>query len=146
MVRLQDMGAKPYMIAASLRAVVAQRLVRKLCQHCCQDGDLSIEEQSLLARLSAESAQYLYKKPVGCHQCNDSGYSGRVGVYELFVLNWGCLDAIRSEDYQALMTHYHESIDISLIGSALRLAKQGITSITEVLRLTTTLDTDVAKS
>ena len=85
--RLIDIGVPPFLVASSLRAVVAQRLVRRVCPHCKQESELS---QCELRALRIEpgqmsDAQLMHGK--GCQQCRGTGYKGRLGIFEIFVLN-----------------------------------------------------------
>jgi type IV pilus assembly protein PilB len=88
--RLNEMGVDSYLTGSAVSAVIAQRLARKLCTNCCEMYMPTIDEL-LSARISAESAQaregmVLYRK-VGCPRCNRSGYKGRIGVFQLLVMN-----------------------------------------------------------
>ena len=74
--RLIDMGLQPYQVAATVKLCVAQRLVRRLCQHCRQPRDLTATEANLIGRPGAAGTK-IYK-PKGCPLCNDRGYRGRV--------------------------------------------------------------------
>ncbi len=76
-VRLKDMGVEPYLIAGSLKGVIAQRLVRKLCVHCSREVEISDEER---IRLGIPVSRI--RSAVGCPYCNGSGYSGRIAVHE----------------------------------------------------------------
>jgi len=80
-VRLQDMGIEPYLIATSLSGVIAQRLVRKVCSNCKEEFEASETEKELLGKSKEESVK-LYKGK-GCPQCSHTGYKGRIGVYEI---------------------------------------------------------------
>jgi type IV pilus assembly protein PilB len=86
--RLIDMGLKPFLIASALQAVVAQRLVRKLCDHCKEPEDQLSPRLKKLCGLTDEEVQNntIYK-PVGCKRCNSTGYRGRKGIYEMMVMN-----------------------------------------------------------
>ncbi|MBF0316206.1 MAG: Flp pilus assembly complex ATPase component TadA [Oligoflexia bacterium] len=94
--RLIDIGVEPYLIASALLGVVAQRLVRRLCPHCKQRDD----RDDKLALLPMESEKYkqsrtLYKAK-GCEQCNQTGYTGRVAIYEMFVPDNAIARAIKN--------------------------------------------------
>lgn len=82
--RLIDMGVEPFLIAASVRAFIAQRLVRRLCRECCLPGDYSEEFLRTVGFPLQHSSQALAANPEGCDACNHSGYRGRTAVYELF--------------------------------------------------------------
>jgi len=88
--RLNEMGVEPYLTGSAVSAVLAQRLARKLCTNCCEMYVPTVDEL-LAARISAESAQaregmVLYRK-VGCPRCGRTGYKGRIGVFQLLVVN-----------------------------------------------------------
>jgi len=83
--RLVDMGVEPFLAAACLNGIVAQRLVRKLCENCAEDGKLTAEEARLL-ELPQDTA---VKVPNGCGQCRGMGYSGRFAIYEYIEVNEG---------------------------------------------------------
>ncbi len=88
--RLNEMGVEPYLTGSAVSAVLAQRLARKLCTNCCEMYVPTVEEL-VAARLAPESAQaregmVLYRK-VGCPRCGRTGYKGRIGVFQLLVVN-----------------------------------------------------------
>jgi type IV pilus assembly protein PilB len=135
--RLVDMGLEPYLIAASLEAVLAQRLVRRICAHCRTSYEPSAEliEQLEVDPIEIGDNQFYYGS--GCPVCEGSGYKGRMGLYELIVVN----DAIR-----ALITRRAPSLEIrlksvelgmrTLRDDGLRAIFNGDTSIEEVLKYT----------
>jgi len=84
-IRLLDLGMPGYMIAASVSAIMAQRLVRKLCV-CCKEEDVAPEFAALLLSAGLDKIDRTFV-PVGCPACNGSGYKGRVGVYEILFVN-----------------------------------------------------------
>lgn len=135
--RLIDMGAPGYLVASALRAVVAQRLVRRVCEHCVEEKAPDEGQATWLAVLSGEApGQHTYHKGRGCQSCNFTGYSGRIGVYELLELDQPMMDALRRNDAEgfAKAARQHEHYR-PLALTALDYARQGITSVDEVLRL-----------
>src|SRR5438445_8316335 len=87
--RLNEMGVEPFLVGAAVSAVLAQRLARKLCSHCCEMYTPSIDEL-LKARVSpdvaaASDGMVFYRKK-GCPRCNQTGYKGRIGVYQLLAM------------------------------------------------------------
>jgi general secretion pathway protein E len=93
--RLIDIGVQPFLIGASLLGVMAQRLVRTLCVHCKQPGDLDlIGWQALVSNLHVLAPKRVYL-PVGCDECRHTGYLGRTGLYEILTLNREMRDLIR---------------------------------------------------
>ena len=88
MTRLVDMGIEPFLITASVELILAQRLVRRLCPHCCKTAEIDpkkLESQMQQLGIPASEMQYanLIKEPVGCDACRHTGYKGRVGIFEL---------------------------------------------------------------
>ena len=135
--RLIDMGAPGYLVASALRAVVAQRLVRRVCEYCACETAPDQGQATWLSVLSGEApGQHLYRKGRGCQSCNFTGYSGRIGVYELLELDQPMMDALRRNDAEgfARAAREHEHYR-PLALTALDYAREGITSVDEVLRL-----------
>ncbi|WP_215399430.1 GspE/PulE family protein [Rheinheimera oceanensis] len=140
--RLIDMGAAPYLVASALRAIVAQRLVRRLCDYCKQPYQPDELESSWLRHHKADtSASYWHAR--GCQSCNHSGYKGRLGVFELLLITKPLADALRRNDTAgfAHLAHHSEGF-VSLGTMALHYAQQGITSLDEVIRVSEYLDTE----
>ncbi|WP_022940963.1 GspE/PulE family protein [Psychromonas hadalis] len=135
--RLLDMGAPGYLVASALRAVIAQRLIRRLCGNCKTQHETPLDQQLLLDQLSSESLQgtSFYCAP-GCQRCQFTGYRGRIGVFELLELDDDMISALRIDDTEAFSvaakkSPYFEPLAIA----ALDYAKQGITSLEEVFKL-----------
>jgi type IV pilus assembly protein PilB len=84
--RLFEMGAKPYLVSSAVIGIVAQRLVRRLCQHCKEPDTLTPEAMTLLQVKPQDNVTQVCR-PVGCDHCNMTGYSGRVGLYEIMPLS-----------------------------------------------------------
>lgn len=141
--RLVDMGAEGFLAATALRAVVAQRLVRRLCDNCFVDYEPDTRELAWIKSMIGEeeaSAMQL-KRAVGCHRCNNTGYRGRIGVFELLVLNEGLADALRRADSADFVRLAKKSPGYQpLVVSALKDAARGITSLEEVLRVAEQVD------
>ena len=88
MTRLIDMGLKPFLVASSVQAVLAQRLVRMLCEHCKAPEPNPNRKLMALCGLSPEDIEgHTLYKAVGCNRCSNSGYRGRKGVYEIMLMN-----------------------------------------------------------
>jgi MSHA biogenesis protein MshE len=142
--RLLDMGAPGYMIAAAVHGIVAQRLVRRVCENCARPVQADAHEAALLrAQFGAEAAAASFRAGSGCTYCNLSGYRGRIAVYELLEIDRTLTDAIRRGDLGRLEEAARASGGfVSLARSALDLAVQGITSVSEALGLATGSDSD----
>jgi MSHA biogenesis protein MshE len=139
--RLMDMGVDTYLVASSLRAVLAQRLIKKLCPHCTQPYDADIQEKTWLETMEAGSSTQPYKHGRGCHHCHNTGYQGRIGIYELLEINSDLIAALRSNDNQAFAEAAVKSPHFrSLALSALDYAREGVTSLDEVFRVSATLE------
>jgi general secretion pathway protein E len=135
--RLVDMGIEPYLVSATVEAILAQRLVRVLCEVCAEAYEPSRAELATLPQRANIGTQSSYKRPRGCDACSGSGYRGRRGIYELFVPS----DRVRSrvaqgatvDDLRALA---REEGLVTLREAAWHAAATGVTSIAEVLRVT----------
>lgn len=139
--RLMDMGADSYLVASSLRAVIGQRLIRKICQNCKSPYSLSPQEKSWLIGIGSDPETNTFYKGDGCHHCSNTGYVGRTGVYELLELDDGMLDALRRQDTSLFIKLAKESDLYSPLSSyALELAVLGKTSISEVFKVSASLD------
>ncbi len=140
--RLIDMGLEPYLVAASTQAILAQRLIRKLCTSCRTAREPDASEQAWIRSTEGESTSLEgFREGSGCNQCSHTGYHGRIGVYELLEMDHTLVDALRRNDLSGFehaarnQTGYHP-----LIGNALAYARQGITSLSEAMRLSSTVD------
>src|SRR3954465_2410080 len=85
--RLVDIGVQPFLVASSIRAIMAQRLVRRLCPHCKTPADLSETEMRALRIESSQLSEARVMKAVGCDQCRQTGYKGRMGIFEIFIID-----------------------------------------------------------
>ncbi|MCK5666755.1 MAG: type II/IV secretion system protein, partial [Thiotrichaceae bacterium] len=135
--RLQDMGIEGYLIATSLQAIVAQRLIRKICNDCKTEHHPDEHETSWLQSVASEHlSSTRFFKGLGCHLCNNTGYKGRRGGHEILEINEQLADAFRQGDARDFVQKArHAPGYIPLVKNALDLAKQGITTIDEVLKL-----------
>jgi general secretion pathway protein E/type IV pilus assembly protein PilB len=85
--RLIDIGVKPFLVASSVRAVMAQRLVRKICSNCAEPYTPSEGELRALNLTPSQIEQANFKRGRGCEKCRGSGYKGRLGIFEIFILD-----------------------------------------------------------
>ena len=130
--RLQDIGVGAYLIASSVKGVLAQRLVRRLCPQCKQAYTLSTEEAAQLGdnQLTGSNAY----KACGCQACNQTGYRGRIGVYELLVIDEALSELIHAEASETELYRYLRQQLGTLQHEARALISQGVTSVAEVSR------------
>ncbi len=133
--RLIDMGVKPYILASALEGIIAQRLVRRICENCRQEVAPD-PEQARLLRVPNGLFDGRVWQGAGCARCNNTGYKGRLGIYEIFMM---------SDDYRQMIgTSYKESEILaaarvdgmrSLLEDGLEKVRQGLTTMDEILRV-----------
>ena len=135
--RLLDMGAQGYLIASALDGVLAQRLLRRCCESCAQPVELPVHQLAWLSRFMRPDRIRATKfyEGIGCTYCNMTGYRGRIGVYELLVMDGALADAIRREDLGEFGRLAARSKGfVPLVERALRYAINRVTSVDEVMR------------
>ncbi|MDD5039801.1 MAG: ATPase, T2SS/T4P/T4SS family [Patescibacteria group bacterium] len=154
--RLEEMGVPPFLVATTTNIVIGQRLVRRICSNCINSYTLStkainelkksydlsaifqvLQDQGIILSSKAPIESLLFYKGKGCKQCNNSGYKGRVGIYEVLEV---------TKDIQKLITEKASKLDIlaaarangmlTMVEDGFIKAKNGVTSIEEVLRAT----------
>jgi general secretion pathway protein E len=137
--RLLDLGAPAYLLNSSLLGIMAQRLVRTLCKHCKEKVPFNREEEhqlwhSVCAPFKAPPPEHVYR-PVGCLECRNTGYLGRVGIYEILQVNRDIKRLIRDDtDLQALtQAGYKAGMRPLRVSGAIKVS-QGITTFEEVLK------------
>jgi MSHA biogenesis protein MshE len=134
--RLLDMGVPPFMVATSLQAVIAQRLVRLNCPDCSEPHSPTPQELSWLAGMDADAASVVSLRGRGCSACNGTGYAGRQGVYELLEMDATLTQAASRSDPAGFMRLARERMKgHTLAFHALALVSQGRTSLAEALRI-----------
>jgi type IV pilus assembly protein PilB len=138
--RLNEMGVEPFLTGSAVSAVLAQRLARKLCPHCCEVYAPSVEEL-IEARVSPEVAAasdgtVLYRKR-GCPRCNQSGYRGRVGIFQLMLMNENLAElAIRRASRDEIEREAMASGTRTLWDDGMAKVAAGLTSVEELARVT----------
>ena len=135
--RLIDMGAPGYMVAAAVHAVLAQRLVRRICVDCAEPYEADEHEMAWLeAQIGdAEAARIGLRHGAGCSYCNMTGYRGRVAVYELLEIDREQAEAIRHGDLTGFARITAARRDFKpLVRSAIEMAERGLTTIAEAMR------------
>ena len=135
--RLMDMGAPGYLVAAALRVVIAQRLVRRICPDCKEEYVPDESDRRFIDDVIGPGAsQHVFYHGRGCQTCNYTGYKGRIGVFEILDLKGEMMDALRAEDTERFSRAANADPDyVPLAHMAYDYALQGITSLDEVLRL-----------
>ena len=146
--RLIDMGVEPFLAASSIRAIVAQRLVRKLCSECALPHGLSAEEQAWMVQHLGDKAVKTGKimRPVGCHHCNQTGFRGRVGIFEMLKMDDHIADALRRADNSLFVERARAQETYKpLLVSALEHVMSGVTTIQEAVRVAQQFESDVPR-
>lgn len=132
--RLRDMGVEPFLLANSLIGVLAQRLVRRLCPACRQPGAATAVELAHFSP-SPPSGIQLWRA-VGCEQCNNNGYRGRVGIYELLTIDDALRQAIGQNKSENALSQLVNADYCSLQQDGLQKVLNGMTTLEEILRVT----------
>jgi type IV pilus assembly protein PilB len=133
--RLINIGVEPYLIASAVNAILAQRLVRKICQECRELYTPSDEMREFLMLQGLESDQVWRGK--GCDRCRKTGYSGRLGIYELLVMDDGLRDLVtRNPNVTELRKLCRERGLVTLRMDGFRKVMKGLTTVDEILRVT----------
>jgi len=141
--RLLDMGAAPFMIASAVHAIIAQRLVRRVCDSCGAEAELTPNQSAwLITQVGAEQAKRMkFRVGGGCTFCNLTGYRGRAAIYELLEIDRPLADAIRRGDPVEFMNVARARPGfVPLVNSGLELAAAGVTSIAEIIGVTSGID------
>jgi MSHA biogenesis protein MshE len=135
--RLLDMGIEGYILASALKVIVAQRLVRKICDRCAQAAEINEGQSIWLEKtFNLRAGDIALKKGAGCQYCNHVGYRGRIGVYELLELNHDTLDALRRNDSAGFISAARATPGFKpFTAQALELVKQGTTTLHEIMRI-----------
>lgn len=137
--RLVEMGIEPFLVASTLLGVIAQRLVRRLCNFCKQPVEYTREKILEMVPdfpLDAHEEVVTIYEPAGCDECHGTGYKGRTGVYELLVVSENIRDAILSKKHDSEIKQIAMSEGMTTMRQdALQKVKDGVTSLIEVARV-----------
>jgi MSHA biogenesis protein MshE len=142
--RLVDMGVKSYLLASVLHAILAQRLVRRVCKSCAQPIALNPQTEAWVHAKGGDGlGDYEFVRGAGCPHCNNTGYSGRIGIYQLLELDSEMTDALGQGDRSRFIDAAKRAVGYqSLDEAALVYAGKGITSLDEAMRLCADLGGD----
>ncbi|MCG6154309.1 GspE/PulE family protein [Rubinisphaera margarita] len=141
--RLRDMGVQPFLITATVEGILAQRLVRKICTECRSEFEPSDELLMELQLPIQQARQYKFYYGKGCARCNNGGYKGRTGLYELMNVDDDIRDLVSSNASVDEMRNLARSQGMTTLReSGLKLIFDGVTTIDEVVRETVMEDLD----
>ena len=133
--RLVNIGVEPYLIAASLNAVLAQRLVRKICPNCKEPYKVSDNIKECIEKAGLEPTRIFHGK--GCDDCRNSGYFGRTGIYELLIVDEYFKDIINKDcSASCIKAAFEKTGALTMYQDGIEKVRKGITTIDEVLRVT----------
>ena len=143
--RLLDMNIKSYLLATALNAVIAQRLVRRVCLGCSQDTSLSAEKLAYVRAIGGDQVSWTgFKRGMGCSRCNFTGYQGRIGIYELLIIGQELGRILGRGDSMEFADAARESAGFyTLEQAALETAMSGVTTMDEVMRITAEMESDM---
>ena len=131
--RLVDMGVAPYLVAAGVRGVISQRLLRRICTHC-KTEDFPDEATLRLSELPLREGRKFYRGK-GCDHCYNSGYRGRIGVFDVLMMDDELRQCIlHGINHQEFMRIARKGAFTTMLDNADNLVEQGITSVAEVVR------------
>jgi general secretion pathway protein E len=132
--RLRDMGVEPFLLSSSLIGVLAQRLVRLLCP-ACKEAYQAKEADCELLGMSPDTPSTLYRAGSGCPHCNNMGYRGRTGIYELVVVDDAMRGMIHNGSGEVELEQYARRRTPGIREDGFRRVLEGVTSLEEVLRV-----------
>jgi general secretion pathway protein E/type IV pilus assembly protein PilB len=135
--RLVDIGVQPFLVASSVRAIMAQRLVRRLCANCRQPGELSETELRALNLEPSQMSEAQVMKPAGCELCRNTGYKGRMGIFEMFIIDDDVRHMINNRRSTLLLRQRARELGMrTLREDGVRKVLAGLTSAEEVISIT----------
>ena len=143
--RLMDIGIKSYLLASALHAILAQRLVRRVCESCAQAAELTDQQKAWLnSFVNEKQFNVTFKQGVGCAHCNYTGYQGRIGVYELLEFDKELSNVLahgNAGQFIEKATNSRHFRPLNMV--ALQYAVEGITTMDEVIRISADIDSIV---
>ncbi len=135
--RLIDIGVQPFLVATSLRAIMAQRLVRRLCLNCKEPGHLSESELRALRIEASQLREVSVMRPVGCEQCRQTGYKGRMGIFEIFEIDDEVRQMVNLRASTMVLRQRARELGMrTLREDGMRKVLAGLTSAEEVISIT----------
>jgi len=135
--RLVDIGVQPFLVASSVHAIMAQRLVRRLCTHCKHPAELSETEMRALRIEPSQMADAQVMKAPGCEQCRHTGYRGRMGIFEIFIIDDEVRHMINKRTSTFLLRQRAREVGMrTLREDGVRKVLAGLTSADEVISVT----------
>ena len=135
--RLIDIGVQPFLVASSVRAIMAQRLIRRLCSQCKQPGELSETDLRALRTEAGQMREAQVMKATGCEHCRQTGYKGRMGIFEIFIIDDEVRHMINKRSSTLLLRKRARELGMrTLREDGVRKVLAGLTSAEEVISIT----------
>ncbi|MFL6568557.1 MAG: GspE/PulE family protein [Chthoniobacterales bacterium] len=135
--RLVDLGMQPFLVASSVRAIMAQRLVRRLCPNCKAAGEMNETELRALRIEASQMSEANVMQPVGCERCRGTGYKGRMGIFEMFLIDDDVRHMINDKKSTLLLRQRARELGMrTLREDGVRKVLAGLTSAEEVISIT----------
>jgi len=135
--RLIDIGVQPFLVASSVRAIMAQRLIRRLCSQCKQPGELSETDLRALRTEAGQMREAQVMKATGCEHCRQTGYKGRTGIFEIFIIDDEVRHMINKRSSTLLLRKRARELGMrTLREDGVRKVLAGLTSAEEVISIT----------
>ena len=132
--RLTDIGVQPFLVASSLMAAMAQRLVRRVCPKCQTDDQPSEDELRSVGLNPSRLGQANFKRGAGCQYCNHTGYRGRQGIFEMMIMNTALRElTFRKEPLMVMRRQARLGGMSTLLEDGIQKALKGITTLEEVV-------------
>ena len=133
--RLIDMGVEPFLISSSLEGVLAQRLVRRICPHCRAPKSVEPAMRDQLEAISGKKIEGVVYGGTGCDECRGTGYRGRVGIFELLAVTNELREMILQRRSNADLKNIAQKTMVTMHQDALQKAAAGVTTLDEILRV-----------
>jgi type IV pilus assembly protein PilB len=133
--RLIDMGVEAFLISSSLEGVLAQRLVRRICPHCRVETTLAPALRDKMEILGGRKMEGRFYRGAGCDECRDTGYRGRIGIFELLAITPELRELILQRRSSAELRNLAQKSMLTMHQDALQKAAEGITTMEEILRV-----------
>ena len=130
--RLQDLGVDSFLLSSTLRGVLAQRLVRRLCNLCKKN----VEPDAVIQKKMGISQDHMVSVPNGCDTCNHTGFDGRQGLFELVLFDGGMQRLVHDQAGELKLEQYIRGRVPGMVEAGYGLVRQGVTTLEEVLRVT----------
>ena len=133
--RLIDMGVEAFLISSALEGVLAQRLVRKICTHCRTENPVTPALRDQIEALGGRKIEGTFYRGRGCEECRETGYRGRIGIFELLAITTELRELILQKRSNTELKATAQKTMVTMHQDALQKAATGMTTLEEILRV-----------